>query len=125
MSSKYGDAALKAAGMTDVKDPRSKWLLSVKEIFPNSLSSQKKGCPRGAFLGLCEDGLVKGIPLGSYTTSQDNKAYAIRAVQLLHSGFSSESASVLWKRVMDGRNKAHNSQMDVVLALWNAGLVAD
>jgi hypothetical protein len=124
MSNKYGDAALNAAGMTDVKDPRSKWLLSVKEIFPNSLSSQKKGCPRGAFLGLCEDGLVKGIPLGSYTTSRDNKAYAIRAVQLLHSGFSPESASELWKRVMDGRRKVHNSQMDVVLALWNAGLVA-
>jgi hypothetical protein len=50
------------------------------------VSAQKKGCPRGAFLGLCEEGLVKGIPAGNYTTSKDNKAYAVRAAELLITG---------------------------------------
>ena len=34
---------------------------------------------RGAFLGLCEEGLVKGIPAGKYSASKDNKQYAVRA----------------------------------------------
>lgn len=34
---------------------------AVEEVFPNSKSSQEKSCPKNAFLGLCEEGLVKGI----------------------------------------------------------------
>ena len=36
------------------------------EVFPTQESSRKKGCPQSAFLGLCEDGYVKGIPQGRY-----------------------------------------------------------
>lgn len=44
---------------------------------------KKKGCPRNAFLGLYEEGLVKGIPSGNYTRSKKNKEYAIKAVKIL------------------------------------------
>jgi hypothetical protein len=53
---------------------------------------KKKGCPKGTFLGLCEEGLVKGIPKGNYTKSVKNKKYAIKAVTVLkqnkHTTFS-------------------------------------
>jgi hypothetical protein len=95
-------------------------------MFEGRLPSQKKGCPKGAYLGLCEEGLVNGIPVGSYTTSVDNKRYALRALSLLCSEPSlSGSAKVLWDRVldMDGKAKAPNGQMQVVLALWQKGLL--
>ena len=53
--------------------------------FTKSLSSQEKGCPKGAFLGLVSNNTKMGK--NGNTT------------------------------------KKHNGQMDVVLALWNSGLV--
>lgn len=127
--SKYGDAAVLATNIVQaakVTSPVEGWKLAVTELCPDSLSSQKKGCPKGAYLGLCEEGLVKGIPAGSYTTSVHNKKYALRALTLLRSEPSySSDAKILWDRVMemDGEVKAPNGQMDVVLALWHKGLL--
>ena len=92
-------------------------------LYLTSAAARKKGCPRGAFLGLCEEGLVKGILAGHYTTSKDNKAYAVRAVALLTEGTQHWSTSALWQAVTNGAEKAHNSQMDIVLALWNNDLI--
>lgn len=95
-------------------------------MFPHSDALQEKGCPRGAYLGLCEAGLVAGIPAGKYTRSRDNKRYALRAVELLvaEPSLAETEPKDLWERVMDGESKAYNSQMDVVLALWHSGLIA-
>jgi hypothetical protein len=125
MANKYGSCAVMAAELSSMADPRGQWNQATAHFFPYSLEAQKKGCPRGAFLGLCETGQVKGISEGKYTTSQDNKAYAIRALELLQSGFTPTNARELWLQVMDGREKAHNSQADVVLALWDKGLLKD
>jgi hypothetical protein len=65
--------------------------------------------------------LIKGIPAGNYTTSKDNKAYAVRAAELLIAGTQIWSISQQWREVSDDPEKAHNSQMDVVLALWKNG----
>jgi hypothetical protein len=48
------------------------WSTSSKEVFATK-SSQEKNCPKNTFLGLCEEGLVKGIPQGNYTKSIKNK----------------------------------------------------
>ena len=48
---------------------------------------------RGAFLGLCEEGLIKGIPSGQYMASRDDKAYAVRAAALLAEGAQSWSVN--------------------------------
>lgn len=89
--------------------------------FTNTMAS--KGCPKSAFLGLCEEGLVRGIPRGSYTTSKKNKAYAIAGVELLKENPSlSDKPLVLWRQIY-GAPASHNHQMDVVCALWNAGLI--
>lgn len=103
--------------------PLVRWERAMQKLYPSSVAARKKGCPRGAFLGLCEEGLVKGIPAGHYTASKDNKAYAIRAVTLLAEGERTLSISALWRAVTSGSEKAHNSQMDVVLALWKNGLI--
>ena len=123
MANRYGEAALIAARDSAGTSPAKRWQSAVEKVYPTSVTAQKKGCPRGAFLGLCEEGLVKGIPAGQYTTSKDNKAYVVRAAELLIEGKQKWSISELWQAVTDNPEKKHNSQMDVVLALWKNGLI--
>ena len=123
MTNKYGVAAVLAANASHINDPVRQWTVAVEQVFPSQLASQKKGCPRGAFLGLCEEGRIKGIPRGHYTSSIDNKAYALRALHLLESGFEPATSDALWKGVMNGVKKVHNSQASVVLELWCHGLI--
>ena len=66
---------------------------------------------------------MKGIPAGRYTASKENKAYAVRAAELLREGKQSWSTNSLWRAVTDDLEKTHNSQMDVVLALWKNELI--
>jgi len=125
MANRYGEAALIAARQADSPkiSPEVRWESAVATLYPTSPSARKKGCPRGAFLGLCEEGLVKGIPAGRYTSSKDNKDYAVRAAALLTEGKQSWSTAALWRAVTDDPAKTHNSQMDVVLALWKNDLI--
>ena len=37
-------------------DPAQAWKSAADQVFPDSDSSRSKGCPKSAFLGLCEDG---------------------------------------------------------------------
>jgi ATP dependent DNA ligase C terminal region len=39
----------------------------MERLYPTSPTARRKSCPRGAFLGLCEEGLVKGILPGRYS----------------------------------------------------------
>ena len=124
---KYGRASLLALERiqeSSVVDPVAAWKSAVAQVFPNSQSSQEKGCPKGAFLGLCSDGLVKGVEPGNYTRSKENKKYAVKAVHLLKQDPSlSERPNDLWNAILDGEEKVENSQTDVVIALWNSGAI--
>ncbi len=126
MVNKYGVSALKAVAlMRDdiIIDPREAWEKATIEVFGEGSSSQRKGCPRGAFLGLCEMGLIRGVPKGDYCNSQKNKAYAVEAVNLLKQDTDYLSNKhALWNKIV-GECKAHNNQMDVVIALWENGLI--
>ncbi len=123
----YGDVAIRAVekirGGT-VVSPGAAWDEAAREIFPGRVFRQKKGCPRGAFLGLCDEGVVRDVPAGTYTRSIDNKAYALRAVELLRSvpELAAQGRRALWNRV-EAKARSHNSQMDVVLALHQKGLL--
>ena len=98
MANRYGEAALMAArGSSARTNPVARWDSAMETLYPTSPTARKKGCPRGAFLGLCEEGLVKGIPAGNYTASKDDKAYAVRAAALLIEGTRSWSISELWR----------------------------
>lgn len=122
---KYGKTALLAVKLIESNQaatPQEAWEKASTNLFGAGTHGQKKGCPKGAFLGLCEEGFVRGIQPGNYTKSQDNKAYALQAAGLLVKDLSlSQSPSTLWKAI--NIQKSHNSQMDVVIALWNNDLI--
>jgi hypothetical protein len=116
---KYGFAAKKAALISG--NPIESWKIAVKDFA--SESSKTKPCPKNTFLGLCEAGLVKGIPKGNYTKSIKNKEYALKAVTILKQNKEIKfSPKELWEKLELG-NKRSNSQMDVVLALWEHGFI--
>jgi hypothetical protein len=120
MANRYGEAALIAAH-PDKHHPKAtpldRWNTATKQLYPTSPTQQKKGGPRGAFLGLCEEGLVKGFIPGSYSAQRIHKDYAVRAVHLLLEG-APASVTGLWREVAENPETPHTSQMDVVLALW-------
>jgi len=121
----YGESAIRAvklaAGM-NIPDPQAAWDQAIRSLTGNALLI-KKGCPRTTFLGLCEEGLVRGIPRGTYTSSATNKALAIKAVAALRNEPSIDNAVALWHRVTADRGLEDN-QMDVVLSLWKNGDIA-
>ena len=125
MANRYGEAALMAVRQVPSAsiNPVALWDNAMQRLYPTSPTARKKSCPRGAFLGLCEEGLVKGIPAGKYTTSKDNKAYAVQAAALLTEGTRKWSIGELWQAITNDHEKTHNCQMDVVLALWKNGLI--
>ena len=125
MANRYGEAALMAARQrsSNGASPLDRWESAMGTLYPTSPAARKKGSPRGAFLGLCEEGLVKGIPAGHYAASADNKSYAVRAVALLTEGKQNWSTSTLWRAVEDDPERTHNGQMDIVLALWKNDLI--
>ena len=125
---KYGAVAVRAAVLVregECASAGDAWIRAAREAFPGKEPSQRKACPKGAFLGLCEDGLVVGVPAGRYGAGAENKSYAIAAVALLRKNpFAAvDGPRELWHRVMAGREKKPNHQMDVVLALWARSLI--
>jgi hypothetical protein len=125
---KYGEAAVTAVrlaasgGAQHIVDA---WEEAVGRIFPDSPSSRAKNCPRCAFLGLCEEGLVRGVAKGSYTRSKLNKRYAVSAARKLRDRPAlADDPDQLWQLVVEGAEKVENSQMDVVVTLWKRGLLA-
>ena len=106
--------------------PDEAWKKAAAKIFPLSDSSQKKSCPRNAFLGLAGLGNITNLNQGNYTRSVDNKRYAETAVRILKANASKTfSAKELWEEVQKVLciTKKHNGQMDVVLALWENDLI--
>lgn len=123
----YGSAAVSATRLVRARDassPREAWVKSVKREFPHSVASREKSCPRDAFLGLCEHGLVRGVRPGSYTRSRLNKLYALRAVKVLRvRPHLANDELALWNKAMNGQKKTPNNQMEVVVALWATRLL--
>jgi hypothetical protein len=124
---KFGKCAINAVTLyhnMGNNDPIEAWKEAVKHEFKNSESSREKGCPREAFLGLCEKGLIIGIQAGNYTNSKENKKYAIKAINILKNNSGEDlTPNNLWKKVMSPNTKTHNRQMDVVKALWDSNLI--
>lgn len=127
---KYAKASLLSVNhynQSDIKDIVKSWQFAMMKVFPIQESSRNKGCPKSTFLGLCEDGYVKDVSQGKYLVRNNslNKGYAVRAIHLLKDNpqLENSSSKSLWKLVMNGVSKTPNSQMDIVLALWNKGLI--
>jgi len=119
--SKYAKAALMVVtdcmGKTN-PDIRQAWDKAIKE-----LGAYDEGCPKVAFIGLCSEGMIKGIPLSRYGVKHDakNKRYAVDAAKLLLSGHPVDPV-VLWETVTD-KKIVHHGQMSIVISLYNAELL--
>jgi hypothetical protein len=124
MANRYGEAAILAAKQASgSKNPTAQWESALEKLYPTSPVARTKNSPRGAFLGLCEEGLVVGIDKGEYTKSKEHKEYAVRAVALLLDGKQRWSRGALWQAVAKYAGQSERGQMDVVLALWNNNLI--
>ncbi len=109
---KYSEVAVKAAQyVNDGNEPLVAWEKASCEVFKHGSSSQKKGCPKNAFLGL-------------YGGKGKNATYAQAALAYLKANPNQNiTADELWAIIMAGVHKAHNHQMDVVLSLYKEGLI--
>jgi hypothetical protein len=122
---KYAQVAINTVNLVNSNGglPDEVWNEQANLIFGYGSSSANKGCPKGAFLGLCESGFIKGIPTGNYTNSIKNKKYAIKAVAILKEEPNiANSPKDLWIKVIDEEKKP-NSQMEVVCELFKAGMI--
>lgn len=109
---KYAQTAIRAAHyMQSGFNANNAWEKASCEIFVPGSYSQKKGCPRKAFLGL-------------FGGSGKNAKYAQKALAYLKEhGMNGITTAELWKIAVNGEAKIHNSQMEVVLALFREGLI--
>jgi hypothetical protein len=125
----YGKVAMSAIHKMASRGstPAEAWNNAALESFKPGSRSIDKACPRNAFLGLCGEGLVKGVHAGTYTKSELNKKYAVQAVKILKEKRQPITSRELWNGVLQNLGadlfKRHNSQMDVVLALWNENCI--
>ena len=123
----YRDAAVIAAELISggkFADPVAAWNQATSRVFPSSASLRDKGCPKGAFLGLCNAGLIIGVESGSYAKPSKNGEYATDAVEVLQKNkFLASQPNLVWKKVA-GNTKTQNHQMDVVIGLWDADLIS-
>ena len=104
--------------------PDKVWKEQADSIFGVGSMGAVKGCPKCTFLGLCEEGLVKGIESGRYLLKGDNKnkEYGIVAVNLINRKPEyANNPTSLWNAVQNGVYKSHNAQMNIVCELYKAG----
>lgn len=124
---KYGKSAVRAVELIhsgEISYTADAWEKATAEFF----TTKTKSCPRSAFLGLCEAGLIKGVNqthIKQPLKETINKDHAIEAVKLLSENeeYASYRSLQLWRAVMNGNSKSHNFQMDVVLALWKSDMI--
>ncbi len=100
--------------------PERAWQESANEVYPSNEDAREKSCPKCTFLGLCEEGYVKDVPKGDYTTSIKNKAYAIASLDFIKVK-PVLSSNELWLKL--NINIPHEAQMDVVIALYDKGFL--
>lgn len=123
----YGRAAIRATNLfTETGCPKKAWKIAIEE-YTDSPSSRSKPCPRSAYLGLCQEGLVRGVPAGAYTTSPKNARYTVYVACLLQKepSLANKPPDKLWNTAMThiGRRALHQGQMDVLLALWYVNMI--
>lgn len=121
----YSKIAVKAAevAVSQVMSPVEAWELELKLA-----QKSDKGCPKGTFLGLCQNGFVKGIPIGSYTNSKKNANYGLvgRELLLAQSDMYLNDAKKLWKDILEVLHlptKVPNQQAEVLIELWKNGFL--
>jgi len=126
MTTQYGRAAVKATELLTAgkyESPEYAWNEAIK-CFTKSVESQQKVCPKGAYLGLCNVGLVKGVaPDEPPVDITINGAYAakIALAIIANPKLAKTTKAELWKYAET--DVGENGQVGVVLALWENDLI--
>lgn len=125
---KYGETAVRAVSLyangkaSSIVDA---WEIAARETLSTEYT-QKKPCPRTTFLGVCESGIVVGVPAGEYNTkltTNKNKQYGLKAIALLrYKPQLANDQTLLWEKIGNAAI-APNGQMDVITALWASRLI--
>ena len=127
MKSKYGRIAIDAVKVIQenpIIHPLDAWYIASEMYFQPGSWGWKKSCPKDTFLGICEEGYLKGVSPGKYTNSKANKTYGIKALILLKANPSLiNSKNKLWSKVVGKNYITHNNQLDVVIALLEEKLI--
>src|SRR5438874_13799853 len=115
----YGQVALKAWDIAAKRrlSPPDAWQTALEEC-----KAAAKSCPKSAFLGLCEEGLLRSIDAGHYTRSRRSRAFALAAVERLRGNPSLAAKKADLEADVYG-DRAPNGEVDVVLALWQRGMI--
>jgi Family of unknown function (DUF6979) len=99
--------------------PANAWDKALTERYPDPSqlkNARQHSCPKGAFLGLFEDGYLTKISRGRYTISVKSKGYAVKAAKkLLHDCSLAARKKELTAQVYGKRSP--NDEVNVVLAL--------
>ena len=116
MQNKYAQIAIKAfAYLNEGLEAEKAWEKASCEFYKKGSSSQIKGCPRNAFLGLTSK--------KPSIEKSKNALYARKALKFLRENQDRKySVNELWSKIID-KPIVHNSQMNVVLALWDNKLI--
>jgi hypothetical protein len=104
-------------------EPIEAWKEAARQVAPHAPSSATKPCPKNAFLGLCEDGLVPGFdPMGAVycTHGTANKKKAVTALRMLSADAGwIDRKSEWWRKVAGPNGRPHQEGvLDVVIGLW-------
>ncbi len=124
MANKYGEVAVATvlARQSNRSDIRDEWCKQAVYVFEGRSASQKKGCPRSAFLALCEAGFIKGINKGDYGAPKESKngcyAKAAAGALLVDSSLSKKELWEIGRASVDNPATDENSQIEIVIALY-------
>ncbi|UFH69707.1 DUF6979 family protein [Morganella morganii] len=121
----YGKTAVQTVLNYDAAgDLAKQWEVQISSL-TQSGSVINKGCPRAAFLGLCEEGVVKNIPENNYGAGEKNKHHALKILELAqaNSGITAAECFRMYQESNPDLPKTHNGQADVVISLLEANLI--
>ena len=121
----YGRAAINAARMLSEgspSDPEKAWERAIARETKSS-ESRRKGCPRGAFLELCLAGIIPGCQRQPSLTRSSNGEYAVQILKALRADEELLSDRERLWRFAAGKAKKENGQVDVVVSLWESGVI--
>jgi hypothetical protein len=122
----YGTVAVRAWQLAscDGMAPSAAWSAALEERFPEEdqlESATKHTCMKNAFVSLCQNGCLRDIDGDEYVPTVTG-GYALAAVRLLQTEPNlTRRKSELKRRVMGDRKESR--ELDVVLTLWEQGLL--
>lgn len=118
-------------GLITLKTAKDEWVNTARRL-KKSESIVKKGCPKGAFLGVLLSDNVKNIRIDKQTlTNNDmntkNMVYGKEIIKLLQDKiFTINNKNKIWKYICEnvrGKTIKHNEQMHVACAFFENGYI--